>query len=421
MLVATSAGAGAPPPPGPPPPVLPGLAGSGPIPTPAAVAAALSGPLADPGLGGPTHLTVIDAISGHVLLDRLGSTPAIPASTLKLLTAAAALTILGPQTRLRTRVFVAGADVYLVGGGDPTISTQPAVAGYPTPADLNVLARLVARDHPVIGQVVAAGSQYGGPDEAPGWSPSYLADGEVARVRSLLVDEAKLRPGLGPSIRSLDPLLAAAQSFQVALTAAGAKTGPAMVGAVPKSAKLFASLASPPVSALVERMLNYSDDDVAEGLGRQIAVRLGKPATFDGVASALLTAAKRLGLLAPAHIADASGLSRVNAIAPAMLTKLLRDASQGHPVQLRGLAAALPIAGFSGTLAIRFSGSAAGGVGRVRAKTGWLNGAAGLAGFVTTADGRLLIFAALAPAPIRYAGEHALDQIAATLATCGCR
>jgi D-alanyl-D-alanine carboxypeptidase/D-alanyl-D-alanine-endopeptidase (penicillin-binding protein 4) len=57
----------------------------------------------------------------------------------------------------------------------------------------------------------------------------------------------------------------------------------------------------------------------------------------------------------------------------------------------------------------------------VRAKTGWLNGAVALAGVVTTASGRLLIFAALAPATGRGAGEAALDRIAAALASCGCR
>ena len=168
-------------------------------------------------------------------------------------------------------------------------------------------------------------------------------------------------------------------------------------------------------------MLTYSDDDLAEGLGRLIAARLGQPATFDGAARALLTVARNLGLPAPARIADASGLSRENAIAPVTLTRLLLDASQGRPGPLRSLPAALPIAGFSGTRAVRFGGAASAGAGRVRAKTGWLNGAAGLAGFATTAEGRLLIFAALAPAPVRHEGEQALDQIAATLAACGCR
>ncbi len=404
--------------------VLPGLSPAAPAPTAAGVARALAGPLADPGLGAAPHVEVIDARTGRVLLDRLGTVPTIPASTEKLLTAAAALTVLGPRTRFTTRAMTAGADLFLVGGGDPTLSTQPVATGYPTVADLNALARGVAARHLKVTRVVAVAPQYGGPDEAPGWSASYLPEGQIARVRSLIVDEAKFVPGLGPSGRVADPVGAAAQAFQNALAAAGAPVTSATTGTLlPPSARLAASVTSPPVSALVERMLNFSDADIAEGLARQVAVKLGQPATFAGVAEALTTVAHRLGLLTAgdSRILDGSGLSRDNAIAPASLTRLLRLAVTGSRPQLRTMLAALPVAGFTGTLAARFTGAAASGAGQVRAKTGWLNGAAALAGLVTTADGRLLIFAALAPAQIRSAGESALDRLAATLATCGCR
>ncbi len=265
------------------------------------------------------------------------------------------------------------------------------------------------------------GSAYGGPDLAPGWPAYYLVEGEVARVRSLEVDEGRFEPGLLQIGRHDDPVLAAAQTFHDALASAGVRTGPAIVGTVPAGARLIASVASPPVSALVERMLNYSDADLAEGLGRQVAIRSGLPPTFAGVAEALGRVARRLGLPAGQTISDASGLSRTDAIAPAALTTLLRQAAVGPYPQLRPLPAALPIAGFTGTLALRFTSDAPGGLGHVRAKTGWLNGVSALAGLVTTANGRLLIFAALAPAPARGAGEAALDRIAATLAGCGCR
>ena len=84
------------------------------------------------------------------------------------------------------------------------------------------------------------------------------------------------------------------------------------------------------MSALIERMLNYSDADVAEGLGRQIALRSGLPATFAGTAAALTRVARPLQLPAVGQIADASGLSRSDALAPATLTSLLRDAAVGR-------------------------------------------------------------------------------------------
>jgi D-alanyl-D-alanine carboxypeptidase/D-alanyl-D-alanine-endopeptidase (penicillin-binding protein 4) len=403
------------------PGVLPPLPAASPAPTPDGVARALAGALADPGLGGDPHMAVVDVDSGRVLLDHHGAEPALPASTTKLITAASALLVLGPRARFTTRVLRSGPDLYLVGGGDPTLSTQAALEGYPAPADLLQLARAAAKALPTIRTVYAVGSRYGGPDAAPGWSPSYLADGEVAPVRSLLVDEAKDVPGLGPSTRVSDPVAAAAETFRAALTAAGAATGPAAVAVeAPSDARLVASAQSPPVAALVERMLDYSDADIAEGLGRQVALHSGLPATFDGAAAALTRVARRLGLPLGA-IVDASGLSRSDALAPIALTTLLRRAATGTEPALRLLPAMLPVAGFSGTLAARFTGPAAAGVGRVQAKTGWLNGAAALAGLVTTRDGRLLAFAALAPASVRSAGEGALDRLAATLAACGCR
>ena len=72
---------------------------------------------------------MIDALTGRVLLDHRGGVPAIPASTQKLLTAAAALLVLGPRTRLTTRVLASGPDLYLVGGGDPTLTTAAAGHG----------------------------------------------------------------------------------------------------------------------------------------------------------------------------------------------------------------------------------------------------------------------------------------------------
>jgi len=59
----------------------------------------------------------------------------------------------------------------------------------------------------------------------------------------------------------------------------------------------------------------------------------------------------------------------------------------------------------------------------VRAKTGTLLGVHGLAGTVVTADGRLLVFAVLADHSTSgdAAAEGALDQVASTLAGCGCR
>jgi len=73
------------------------------------------------------HLT-----TGHVVSAHDPDTPRIPASTTKLITALAALEILGPDYRFETSLLATGevhqttldGDLYIVGGGDPTLSTN---------------------------------------------------------------------------------------------------------------------------------------------------------------------------------------------------------------------------------------------------------------------------------------------------------
>ncbi|MCX7963855.1 MAG: D-alanyl-D-alanine carboxypeptidase/D-alanyl-D-alanine-endopeptidase [Candidatus Sumerlaea chitinivorans] len=73
---------------------------------------------------------VVDAQTSEVLVNRHGEKPMIPASNNKLLTTAAGLSLLGPEHRFVTKLYTDGplttptlpGNLYVVGGGDPTIS-----------------------------------------------------------------------------------------------------------------------------------------------------------------------------------------------------------------------------------------------------------------------------------------------------------
>ncbi|HET6816654.1 MAG TPA: D-alanyl-D-alanine carboxypeptidase/D-alanyl-D-alanine-endopeptidase [Mycobacteriales bacterium] len=400
------------------------LSANAPLPTRAGISRALRRAAAAPELGGGLSGLVVDAATGTPLFVRRPDVSEPPASTTKLLTAVAALQTLGPDTRLRTDVVRAGHTLYLVGGGDVTLaaSSRP---GYPTPATLTDLAARTASAVAGTRFVLRYdASLWQGPSQASGWQSGYVREGDVAPVSALEVDEGRLTgfTSIHPQPRASDPAAAAAALFAKALTAAGVRVGGTpRPAAAPHSAPI-ATVESPPVSALVQRMLTDSDNDLAEALARTVAVHVGAPHTFTGAAQAIVTALREDALpVAQLKLYDGSGLSRLDRASARLLVALLRLVTT-RP-DLRPINEGLPVAGFTGTLGERYrQRTSRPGAGVVRAKTGTLAGVNTLAGTVVDADGRLLVFAFLTDrAADPESTEDALDRVAAGLATCGCR
>ena len=398
-------------------------------PTTAGLTATLAPLLADHAFAGDeVAVLVADAASGRVLFNHDSAGVVPPASTAKLAVAVAALQVLGPDAHLTTWV-VRGSgpsQVVLVGGGDPTLSGPAAVGplspGYPAPASLTTLAQLTAT------QLLARGltrvtlgydaSLFVGATLAPGWKPIYQTEGDVAPVSALEVDEGHPNPGL--TATAADPAAAAAGEFAALLTSDGVTvTGVPTAGhAIPGKAAI-ASVASPPMSELVQRMLGRSDNDLAEALSRQVAIAAGHPASFAGGVAAVKAAIRSLGV-DPSGLAtvDASGLSPLDRVKPATLLALLRLAIVPGHDRLAPILSGLPVAGFSGTLSGRFVGGAAAGAGLIRAKTGTLEGVVALAGYLQDSSGATLVFATVVTGVAKtatVATQAALDRLTASL------
>jgi serine-type D-Ala-D-Ala carboxypeptidase/endopeptidase (penicillin-binding protein 4) len=387
---------------------------------PAGLAAALRIPLADKGLGRRVGLSVVDVTTGAPLLERAPARAAVPASTTKIVTAAAVLLALDPAARLTTRV-VAGAapgDVVLVGGGDVTLLGPRAPVG--PGARLTDLARALRTSGTPVRRVLVDDGLYPGPRTGPDWKPGYVTSGNVAPVDALSVDDGRADPR--ERARVPDPALAAGQALARLV---GAPPAGVVRASAPAGAAVLAEVTSPTVPELVERMLTTSDNDLAESLTRQVALTQHLPATFAGGARAV---AQVLGplLVDPAAVAlvDGSGLSPRDRVQPGALARLLAAVAKGDQPRLAPLLSGLPVAGFDGTLAERYRRPPeALAAGQVRAKTGTLTGVSTLAGLVRTRDGRLLAFDAAAdavPEGATVAAEAALDRLAAALAGCGC-
>ena len=406
------------------------VAGSAaPIPTTVALQQQLLALLKSPSLGGRGTLSVIDAATGTVLLDSGGSRAQLPASSLKVLTTATALRLLGPDTRLVTKV-VRGAtaqQIVLVGGGDQTLTRTPSTdspAGQQlTYASLTGLAVETAKALKATGTTTVAlsydNSLFTGPMVAPGWSAGFVASGEVSPVDALSADSGRV--SAYSNTRSLDPAMAAANYFAGALQRLGITVGPTVVKInADASAALVAQVQSPTVADLVERTLTESDNDLAEALSHLSGVAIGN-GSFAGGAAAVTQTLSLLGIdAAGLVIRDGSGLSNQDRVPANVFARTLSLAALAGPktVMMWPLLTGMPIAGVTGTLTIRFVGPAVAGRGVVRAKTGTLTGVSALAGTVRNSSGRVLTFAVMSDATTStYAARVTLDKIAATLAS----
>lgn len=402
----------------------------------AAVKAALAPLLRGGALGpGRSPARVIDVASGEVLYNALDE-PTVPASTMKLVTAASVLDALGADATRRTRAVLADGQarvprVVLVGAGDPSLgSTQAKVGGDGTslvPASLEQLAASTARslESRRISRVKVGydDSLFRGAAMHPSWSSSFPAAGIVAPVSALQVDQGRRSPG-GFS-RVADPAARAADVFAEQLEEAGVVVrGESKQWAAEPGSTALAHVESPAVGVLVERMLATSDNDYAEALGRLGALGGGEPASFAGVGRRGDQVLADLGI-APVgdRVADASGLSRRNRLTPQTLTDLLQATSDQMAGGFGPIRSGLAVAGATGSLRDRYTApETLPGRGVVRAKTGTLTGVTGLAGLVSRPDGRLLAFAFVDDSTPggTFGARAALDRAAAELVTCDC-
>ena len=430
-VLITGAHRGAPEPTIPDPPVAvanPGvvpLADTAPVPTPPGLAAALDPPLADPNLGVVTG-RVTDARTGAQLWQRGTDVPMQPASTNKVLTAAAALLTLDRDTRITTKVVAADQTaqpgvVVLVGGGDPTLSAAPPTqeTWYQDAARISDLADQVRRSGLKVKTVLVDDSLFTGPPMAPGWDPGDVDGGDISPIQSVMIDAGRVQPTTFDSKRSLTPALEAGRALAAALAVdpEGVRIAPG-----PASGNELAAVQSPPLMERLRQMMLASDNVMAECIGREVAAKMRRPVSFAGAVDAITNRLSAAGVdMKDAVLMDSSGLSVLDRLTATTLDEVVGAAAGLDQPAVRPLLDLLPVAGGSGTLSDRFldPDTSHGAAGWLRAKTGSLTGTNALAGVITDTSGRVLTFAIISNAA-GPTGRTAIDLLAATLRTCGC-
>lgn len=401
---------------------------------------------------------LFDAASGRVLDQHRADEPFIPASTTKVTTALAALEILGGDFRFVTTLLATGevadgvlrGDLYLRGGGDPTLSSDDLrmlaralrdagvrrVDGrflfdeslFPRSTEIDLLQPEAATYNPAVGALSVnynrlelrwkrAGSGYatrllspadGGALPVSGVATGVLGKGLDPQIDFVFASGGSprwlLSPRLAASGSAMLPVKGdagaiAAGLFVTVAEQQGIRLPEPARGATPADARVLARHESAPLATVAEGLLRYSNNLTAELTGLAASHRLA------GTGLALEPSARRLAAWWQDRLPDTSfrgfvatnhsGLSSTTRHTPRQLAAILRYgvSAGGAPVPLRDL---LP------TRELPEGPAASGGDGMpagVRAKSGTLLYADGLVGFLETRGGRELGFVVLLTDP----------------------
>ncbi len=321
--------------------------------------------------------------------------PLIPASTEKLLTGAATIAALEPDTVLTTRVLASAPinngtvdRLWLVGGGDPLLATpeyQAYLAGEPETKDDKTTSLGALADKIVAAGVRRVNSGIGGDDAflddvrfLPTWRATYRTEGQVGPIGALVVNDGFTR-WTGTRIPAIDPAAHAVGELARLLRERGvAVNGTLNRQSAPTGATEVATITSPPISEVVGSMMRSSNNTAAEVLARLLGRNVSGSGTTQAGTAAVAKGLTTLGVpVEGLTLIDGSGLDRGNQIT--CRTLLGATALFDNP-KTKGLQAGLAIAGQTGTLAERFVGTPL--AGKLTAKTGSLQGVSGLVGAV---------------------------------------
>jgi D-alanyl-D-alanine carboxypeptidase/D-alanyl-D-alanine-endopeptidase (penicillin-binding protein 4) len=368
---------------------------------------------------------VMNATTGETLFSREGDVPNRTGSVLKVLTASAALSVLGPDYRLTTKVVEGDSKdtIVLVGGGDPTLSAIDGASVYTGAPKIATLAAGAKAAHDAkypntkITKVVLDASYWNQADKwDPIWKRTEQTIGYHSEVTALMVDGDRADPTRNTSPRSTDPVARAGAAFVDALGIDGVTVS---VGTA-TSTNVLAEVQSQPVSTLINFMLLTSDNTLAENLARVVSVKSGNGGSAASLQTAIPAALSIYGVAVDKLvIKDGSGLSEANGVPPEYVAQLMVKINGGGQ-NLNVVYNSLPVAGKTGSLASRFTGANSAARGNVIAKTGWIDTAYSLGGVVKAADGTVLTFAFYAIGDgIQDNARAALDSLTTGIYNCG--
>ncbi len=319
-----------------------------------------------------------------------------PASTMKLVTAIAAIDRLGGDYKWNTSLYYKGfidgntlrGDIYAEGAMDPAFDITDL-------RDFVYKIRHLGIDT-IDGRLIADVSL----KDTLKWGEGWCWDDKNYDLSPLLV---------GKKANFME-------RFQNELAREGVVvTNPmATKGQAPADACLIATC-SRPIDEVLLRMMKESDNLYAEALYYRLAAAYGmRPAKAIHARTLKKQLVSHLGLDPDNYkFADGCGLSLYNYVSAELEVMLLRYAWQTPRIGAH-LMPSLPIAGVDGTLKKRMKKTTA--EGNVKAKTGTLTGISSLAGYCTAANGHELCFCIINQGVLRNSdGRNFQDRVCVAL------
>ena len=378
---------------------------------------------------------IVNPRTGDTLYSKNAGKLFMPASNMKIVTSAVALTLLGADYRYRTTFLIDGevrdslldGNLLVIGRGDPTVSDR--MRGTATIV-MDALADSLRahRIRQISGSLARVGNSFPDSVYGYGWEWDDLGEYYGAGVDELIFNEGmaptKLRPPPDTARDSLysGPAKSPAKAYLDALHDALVRKSIRMDGAVrdsilptPFKMDTLFVLVSPPLREILPALMKQSQNQIAEILLRTIGLERGGLGTADSARKIVGQQLLAWGVQPDGFvIRDGSGLSDQDLLTPETIVRVL-DRIQ-RDTAFAAYYNAMPIAGVDGTIDTRMKGTPA--EGNVHAKTGTLAKARTLSGYVTTADGERLIFAILANNTTTPGSTvtRVIDEIATALA-----
>jgi serine-type D-Ala-D-Ala carboxypeptidase/endopeptidase (penicillin-binding protein 4) len=374
------------------------------------------------GGGSASGLLVVDAASEQVLCASAPGRSRPLASNMKLFTTATALSKLGPEHRIPTKVFRDGpvdakgvlhGSLYLQGGGDPALGTPGFYNAYFGGLGTNLFALTpqikAAGIRSLTGRLYADDTVF---DRRRGVADSGYATSPYIGPLSGLAFNSGFSGSTSTSGFSSDPAKLATAKLVRSLRAAGVQVPPQIaLRPTPPDAERVALVESPSLDRIVNLTDVYSNNYFAEMLIKLLGARFGLAGTTGAGAAVVEQFARTHGSVVNA--VDGSGLTRSNRASPREVVDLLLGMQEEEAGEefIQDLA----LTGQEGTVASRMEGTAA--YGRCRTKTGTISGVSNLSGYCFNRSGRVIAFSILMAGVGNLSLAHLnQDRIAATVA-----